>query len=180
MRNQNAGIGLSKGSPYANIIEIDPSDGSTSGTMIPLPWIKDSSFDDSHTDDETPDEGGNIFKTPGTVNRSFSVTFMQLDKGTKELGYSLADKTYRLVKEEHITAIDGKFQYKIYGMVQFSKTTTKAAQGGEIPYTVNVLNNAFEIGVDLSAHAESSFQSTLTGTFTIPKNQGSVIAEIAV
>ena len=179
-RNKNAGRGIAVGSPFANIIEVNPTTGATSGTLQTLPWIKNSTYNDAHGEDSTDDEGGFVVKTPSTVERSFDFVFMQNDVDTKQIGYLLSGKTFRLVKEEHVVPIDGKQQYKVIPFVEFTKSSTKASKGGEIPITVNILNNSEDIGVDLSEHVDSDFAETLTGTFTINKNQGSGIAEITV
>lgn len=179
-RNKNAGRALATGSPFANIIEVNPTTGVTSGTMKTLPWIKNSTYNDTHNEDSTEDEAGFAVKTPSSVERSFDLIFMQNDADTKQIGYLLSGKTFRLVKEEHVVPIDGKYQYKVIPFVEFTKSSTRASRGGEIPVTVNILNNSADIGVDLTEHVDTDFATTLTGTFTVNKNQGSGIAEISV
>ena len=178
--NRSAGIGKSKGSPIASWIEVDPADGSVSatGTAELMPLIFDSTFNDTHNVDETFDEGGNRYTNDGTTVRTFDIVFMQLDPATKELGYNYAGKIMQIVKEEHQDLVDGDYQYRMYPYCKVEKSTTKSAQGGQIPYTITVLNNPTDIGVDLTEHASPEFAATLTGTFTVPANQGSKIASI--
>lgn len=177
--NRSAGPAVSKGSPIASWVWVD-EDGVISGasTAELMPLIKDSTFNDTHNVDEVFDEGGNSYKADGTKQRSIDVTFMQQDKATKELAYNYDGKYMRIVKEEHRQLIDGKYQYRIYPLCKVEKSSTKAAQGGEVPYTITVYNNASEIGVDLSDHASAEFKATLTGVVSIPADQGSIIAEI--
>lgn len=173
MMNVNA---IVKGGSSYGCIKVVNADGSdvTGESVVQLPIISTSNVKFEQAIDEIEGEGAETYYLEGKENGEIEIEFLQQDKVTKELSWTLKGKYIHLFKEQSNKAIGGKYQYLDIPIIKVMTVVEENQPGGKVKIKGKIMKVSGALTTTISAYAHPNFQVDLSAsTDTLTYGTGS-------